>query len=230
MSLMVCEDEEKVRQYLVSSLGLDGTSIFQARGPEELWMQLEQHGEYIEILILDRLLGQVDSLRWIRSIKTKYPNLKILILSAIHTPEQKAEALDAGADDYVEKPFRLIELQARIRVLKRNRMTHLSSATEPSVIIQRKNLLVDRLKHQARVGNTLVDLSNKEYNVLITLLLHPGRVYSRYQLLDIVWSMHFDVESNVVEVTIKNLRRKLEQAKCEVLIESRRNVGYWIEE
>ena len=92
-----------------------------------------------------------------------------------------------------------------------------------------RDLTVNALDHKVSVENKPLDLSNKEYLLLLTLIQHPGRVYNKFQLLDKVWDTQFDIESNVVEVTIKNLRKKLQGAGSKTEILSRRNIGYWIE-
>jgi DNA-binding response OmpR family regulator len=227
MVISICEDEEKVRSYISSSFKLDGYSVIETSSLSELIDTLSINKE-IKLLILDRLIGNTDSSKYLKDILNIAPHIKILVLSAIDTPEQKAQVLDLGAHDYLSKPFRLIELQARVRALLRN--SHEISSPKPDLILELKNMKIDKLRHKVFINQKVIELSNKEYQLLLQLSEHPGRVYNRYQLLDIIWNSQHDVESNVVEVTIKNLRKKLTQANSEVTIESRRQVGYWIEE
>lgn len=228
--ILVCEDEEKVRSYLVDSLSISGQRVSSVSNLDELESFLKIYSSQVEVLILDRLLENQDSLKFIPTLKKIKSQLRILVLSALHSAEEKAEALDLGADDYVEKPFRLVELQARLRVLQRTKMSTSAEVNDAAIQLAVGDLKVDRIKHQVKNFDRVIELSNKEYNLLLTLATYPGRIYNRYQLLDIVWSMQFDVESNVVEVTIKNLRKKLADSGSQVKIESRRHVGYWIEE
>lgn len=228
--ILVCEDEEKVRSYLVDSLTACGQVVNAVSNLDELNTFLKVYSSQIDVLILDRLLENQDSLKFIPNLKKIKSQMRILVLSALHSAEEKAEALDLGADDYVEKPFRLVELQARLRVLQRSQAALASNQGESSFLLKIGDLYIDRIKHQVKTAERVVELSNKEYSLLLTLASHPGRIYNRYQLLDSVWSMQFDVESNVVEVTIKNLRKKLATSGSQLVIESRRHVGYWIEE
>jgi len=230
MVISICEDEEKVRTYISNSFKLDGYSVVETSGISELIDLLSIH-KGIRLLILDRLIGNTDSAKFLKQIFNVAPHVKVLVLSAIDTPEQKAQVLDLGAHDYLSKPFRLIELQARVRALLRNSPeTSQLMTTRSDLVVELKNMKIDKLKHKVFINQKAIELSNKEYQLLLQFCEHPGRVYNRYQLLDIIWNAQHDVESNVVEVTIKNLRKKLAQASSEVVIESRRQVGYWIEE
>lgn len=227
MMIAICEDEEKVRTYILGSFQLEGYSVIETASVPELITTLTIN-KNIELLILDRLVENLDSAKFIKNILELAPQIKILILSAIDTPEQKANLLDLGADDYLSKPFSLVELHARVRsLIKKSRESKFDN--ELISCIEIKNLKVDRIKHNVSVNLKSLDLSNKEYQLLILFCEHPGRIYNKYQLLDMVWCSQFDIESNVVEVTIKNLRKKLTAANSEVTIESRRQVGYWIE-
>jgi DNA-binding response OmpR family regulator len=228
MAILVCEDETKVRSFIVNSFRTEGYPVFESSNLEDL-LQVLRIESQVKVLILDRLLGNQDSSFHISEIKNLSPKLQILVLSAIDTPEQKAKILDLGAHDYLSKPFRLVELQARVRALVRRFQIN-PSEPQNTLILEYKDIRIDKLKHRTYKNNSIIDLSNKEYQLLLTMIDHPGRVYNKYQLLDTVWSSQFDIESNVVEVTIKNLRKKLISSGSEVTIESRRQVGYWIEE
>jgi two-component system OmpR family response regulator len=224
MEILVVEDELRVRKFLEDALRSEGHTIFSCTSVDEVesWLALQEYTP--DLAILDRMLGDRDGITLIRPIKQRHPDCKILILSAIGIAEDKAQALDLGADDYLSKPFSLAELSARLRALQRRNQ---SSANPTSIVLS--NLTVDLKTQLARTETTKLDLSKKEFQVLITLATHPTRVFTKYQLLDRVWDQQADIESNIVEVTIKNLRRKLEAAKSKAVILSKRNVGYWIE-
>ncbi|MCX7977809.1 MAG: response regulator transcription factor [Bdellovibrionaceae bacterium] len=226
MNILVAEDEPRLRRFLTQALGADNHQIFEASSRQELLSVLES-GSNVDLIILDRLLGASDTAQDIPAIRRSFPRTKILVLSAIDSPEQKAEALDSGAHDYMSKPFSLVELQARIRNLFR---ASESQESQHSWILEKGNVRVDQIKHRVTVSGDPLALSNKEYNVLITLMKHPGRIYNKYQLLDAAWPNQLEVESNVVEVTIKNLRKKLLSAQASVVIQSQRGLGYWVEE
>lgn len=227
MTIVLVEDESRVLTFLSEALRKEGHVVHPCETYESAVEALNGLGEGVDLLIMDRLLGRTDAISLIPLARTKCPNAKILVLSTINSPEQKAAALDLGADDYLGKPFQLVELSARVRSLSR-RPTAESARGEKFIFVA-KDLQVNALEHKVTVSGKTVDLSNKEYLVLLTLIQHPGRVFNKFQLLDKVWDVQFDVESNVVEVTIKNLRRKLEGAGSQAEILSRRNIGYWIE-
>ena len=178
----------------------------------------------LDLAIFDRMLSGDDSLNYLKAFKKSFPQCKVLILSAINNSEQKALALDSGADDYLSKPYSLVELSARLRALSRR-----NGEASNVAVRQVANLTIDVLSHEIHIDARRLDLSNKEYKVLACLIQKPGQVFSRFQLLDRVWDIQSDLESNVVEATILHLRKKLDAAGARLKLCSKRNVGYWIE-
>jgi two-component system OmpR family response regulator len=227
MTIVLVEDESRVLSFLTEALRKEGHVVHPAETFEAAVDLITSLGSQLELLIMDRLLGRTDGIPLIPLTRGKCTGAKILVLSTINSPEQKAAALDLGADDYLGKPFQLVELSARVRSLSRR--TPSEGASGERHVFTVGDIQLNALEHKALVGGKAVDLSNKEYLVLFTLIQHPGRVYNKFQLLDKVWDVQFDVESNVVEVTIKNLRRKLTTAGSKTEILSRRNIGYWLE-
>jgi two-component system copper resistance phosphate regulon response regulator CusR len=225
MTIIVVEDETRVLNFLTEALRKEGHTVHPCSTFQEATDTISAVGPSADLLIMDRLLDRIDAIGLIPLARDKCKGAKILVLSTINEPAQKAAALDLGADDYLGKPFQLIELSARIRSLGRRATQEPQTKTLFSV----GDLQLNALEHKAMVGTKSLDLSNKEYFLLFTLIQHPGRVFNKFQLLDRVWDAQFDVESNVVEVTVKNLRRKLEAAGSKTEILSRRNIGYWIE-
>lgn len=227
MGVVIIEDEKRVLSFLVEALRKEGYSVHGADTYELAEQTLSGLGEDVEVIVMDRLLHRTDAISLISKAKRLCPNCRILVLSAINDPTQKAAALDLGADDYLGKPFSLVELSARVRSLHR-RAGEAKPKADPYVF-SAKDLQVNALEHKVTVGGKALDLSNKEYLLLLALIQHPGRVHNKFQLLDKVWDAQYDVESNVVEATVKNLRKKLAQAQAQAEILSRRNIGYWIE-
>lgn len=225
MNIVVIEDEARVLCFLSEALKKEGHTVHPCATFHEAIETLGALNDEVDLVIMDRLLDRVDAISIIPVVKQNCRKARILVLSTINSPAQKAAALDLGADDYLGKPFQLIELSARIRSLSRRNQEPLAAKTVLSV----GDLRVDTIGHRVSVNGKLIDLANKEYLVLTTLMENPGRVFNKFQLLDRVWNTQFDVESNVVEVTIKNLRRKLEIGGSKTEILSRRNIGYWIE-
>jgi DNA-binding response OmpR family regulator len=179
------------------------------------------------VVILDRMLGRADGATLIPKLKSRYPEAGILILSSLDMPSEKARIIDMGADEYVSKPFSLDELTARLRLVVRR--SHGSASVAESTVRVLANLNLDLRTQNVAVGSSKLDLTRKEFQLLTLLMDSPGRVFNRFQILDRVWEIERVSESNVVETTIKNLRRKLEDSGALVTIESKRNQGYWIE-
>ena len=224
MRILVVEDEARVAKFLEESFKREGHEIALCRTYDETSDFVQGAIDPVEAVVMDRLLHGKDSITLLKPMRERFPEARILVLSAINTSEEKATALDLGADDYLAKPFSLVELSARLRALSRR-----GGGRPEGAIVQVGNLSVDPLSHIVSAGGQRLDLSNKEYLLFYTLAKSPGRVFNKFQLLDRVWDRQFDIESNVVEVTMKNLRRKLELASATAKILSKRNIGYWVE-
>lgn len=228
MQILLAEDDERVAKFLREALKADGHEVFFCRNLKELTDAVQSSPLDFEIAILDRMFrGGDDSLSVLDKIREARPSLKILILSAINSAEEKAKALDKGADDYLAKPYSLVELTARLRVLSRRQSEkHTGEATR----MQLGNANLDLAEHHVHVGGKRLEFSSKEFQLFSCLMRSPGRVFNKFQLLDRIWNVQSDIESNVVEATVRNVRRKLEDAGATVELKSRRNLGYWIEE
>lgn len=225
MHILLVEDDTRVSDYLIQALAKAGYTVDHCRNRVELDAHLASHLiEPPQIILLDRMLGPDDGALMIKQLKSRFPDTKVVILSALDLPTEKARVLDLGADEYLAKPFSLEELTARLRLVSRRS----SEARDPEIKVL-GNLVVNLKTQNAAVGPEKLDLTRKELQLLTLLLDQPGRVYNRLQILDRVWEVERLVESNVVETTIKNLRRKLADKNCNAKIESRRNIGYWIE-
>ncbi len=221
MNLLVVEDESSLNKFLSSSFSNEGYNVRSVSTMDGLNQVLTDSNYQPQAIILDRLIGGTDSADHVPTIKGRFKNSKIIVLSAIGGPTEKSKVLDVGADDYVSKPFSIEELSARLRAVLR------STSSEPEQTYG--NLTLNLFNHSIEVDGKTLELSKKEYQLLIALLRTPTKVFNRYQLLSMIWNIQADVESNVVEVTIKNLRKKLEAIGASVQILSKRNVGYWIE-
>lgn len=224
MHLLLVEDDPRLSEYLREALGREGHTLDVCTTVEEVRTHLAlQSAEPPAVVILDRMLGRFDGASVIPQLKARFPDAGILILSSLDMPSEKARLIDEGADEYVSKPFSLDELSARLRLVARRSPTAVSSVRALG------NLSLDLKTQNAAVGPVKLDLTRKEFQLLSLLMDSPGRVYNRFQILDRVWEVERTTESNVVETAIKNLRRKLEEAKSNARIESKRNIGYWIE-
>jgi len=227
--VLLAEDEKRVAAFLMESLSAEGYSVTHCSNFAALKDQIEFGFESIDIAIFDRMLGREDSLDLIVAFKNKFPKAALLVLSAINSPEEKARSLDLGADDYLAKPYSLKELSARLRALKRRSAEGNEKSPRNQYLLNLKNATLNLLNHEMHINGKRVDLTAKEFKLFQCLSSHPGRVFNKFQILDQVWNTQLDLESNVVEATVRNLRRKLELAGAEFEISSRRNVGYWVE-
>ncbi len=228
MQLLLIEDDLRLSEYLTQALGREGYRVEVCASLDEADAYFLSHSEAPAVVILDRMLGRQDGASLIPKIKNHFPLTGVLVLSSLDMPSEKARIIDSGADEYLSKPFSLEELTARLRLVVRRASQSASTSIETGVRLL-GNLSLDLKTQNAAVGSTKLDLTRKEFQVLSLLMDHPGRVFNRFQILDRVWEIERNIESNVVESTIKTLRRKLEKIQCTARIESKRNIGYWVE-
>lgn len=223
MNILIVEDDAKVGSFLRENLIKDNNIVELITTISELEEHLASKSVAPEVIILDRLIDNSDTKNYLKKIKNRFQESRILYLSALNTPSEKAALLDEGADDYLGKPFSLVELEARVRSLGRRR------EDKQNFYLNIGDIIIDLKLRSARCGDHKIDLSNKEYTLFINFAQNENKVFSKYQLLDIIWETNLDIESNVLEVTIMNLRKKLDEGKSSVKIQSKRNVGYWLE-
>jgi DNA-binding response OmpR family regulator len=226
MKILVLEDDPRVSHFLEEALKAESHQVMTCATLSELSDFIHSANHDVDVAVFDRMIQHEDSLNSLRAFRTSCPQARILMLSAINTPQEKARALDMGADDYLGKPYSFQELSARIRALGR-RVGEVSP--QNTHLIQCGELLIDTLKQSVTVAGQKLELSAKEFRLLVCLCRRVGQVFNRFQLLDHVWDVQADIESNVVESTVRNLRRKLEEMNATVKILSKRNTGYWIE-
>jgi len=215
MRIVVVEDEPDLRRFLATGLEAEGWSVTAtADGPTGVRAALD---EDVNCVVLDLMLPGLGGEEVLRRIRSSRPSLPVIVLTARDGVTDRVRTLDAGADDYVVKPFSLSELAARIRA--RLRSPEQSSGSLLTV----GGVALDLYTRRARSGDTEVRLTNREYQLLETFMRHPEQVLSQQQLLDHVWSQQFEsATSNVVEVAVRSLRRKL----GEHVIETVRGAGY----
>lgn len=223
MSLvLLVEDEEKIREKIASNLVKEGHAVETiSEGAQFSFEKVSSLQP--SIMVLDRLLGNMDSLEKVPEIKARLPELYILVLSAIDSPIEKARALELGADDYLSKPFVMTELMARVKALQRRQQTR-----RPGYIdIGQARLDLDSRTLTFR--NHREHLPNKEFGVLRLLASEPGQVFSKQQFLEQVWEAAVDIDSNAVETTITSLRRRLADIGSGITVKNMRNAGYRLE-
>jgi DNA-binding response OmpR family regulator len=216
MRLLVVEDETRIRSFLARALEAEGFEVDEVEDGERGLEAALAH-DY-ELVILDLLLPGRDGLDVLREIHQHRPELPVLILSARTELATKLRSFELGAADYMAKPFSLDELFARVRV-----QTRLRYGTESDTTLRLGRLALDISRRQARIGDKVTNLTDREFQLLHFLMLHPGEVVSRQRLLSAVWGFDFDPRSNVVDVCVRRLRRQLGP---DAPIETVRNAGY----
>jgi len=219
MKILVVEDDRKVAGFIEQGLREEGYAVDVAPDGEEATMLA--HVYDYDVIVLDVMMPKKNGLQVAAELRREGRATPILMLTARDATEDVVRGLDVGADDYLAKPFKFEELLARVRALVRRGG---STRTE---LMSYGPIELDRLKHKARVKGAVVNLSPKEFHLLEHLLLKPEQVVRRTELLEKVWDMHFDPESNVVDVHVGNLRRKLAKAaNGESLLQTVRGVGF----
>ena len=218
MKVLVVEDDRKVAGFIEQGLKEEGYVVDVAPDGEEATMLA--HVYDYDVILLDVVLPKKNGFQVATELRREGRNTPILMLTSRDAVEDVVRGLDAGADDYLAKPFRFEELLARMRALVRR------GGAERLEILRFGDISMDRLRHQVQVRDVPLDLTAKEFQLLEYFLLHPEEVVRRTVLLEKVWDMHFDPESNVVDVHVGNLRRKLLHLTDAQRIETVRGVGF----
>ncbi len=216
MRILVIEDEPRIQAFLVRGLEAEGyVAVAAESGPKGLTLAVAAAWD---LVVLDLLLPGLSGLQVLRELHRERPELPVVILSARSDVETKLRGFELGASDYLAKPFSLEELLARIRVQLRR-----TARLEDEHVLHAGRLVLDLARRQARMGELVTDLSDREFRLLHHLLLHAGEVLSRERLLAEVWGYDFDPGSNVVDVCVRRLRQKLGP---DAPIETIRHAGY----
>lgn len=221
MRVLIVEDERKIAAYVKRGLEEQGYAVDAAyTGLEALdWAGTVE----FDLIILDILLPELDGIEVCRRLRQRGNRAPVLMLTARDAIDDRVAGLDAGADDYLVKPFAMRELLARLRALSRR------TADAPKIPLLRVgDLELDTLTHRAQRGGQTVELTTKEYAVLECLMRHPEQVLTRTSIAEQVWNYDVFNQSNVVDVYIRNLRRKLDDPFETKLIRTVRGTGYRI--
>lgn len=219
MRILVVEDEAGIANFVRQGLTEAGYAVDVAGDGKE-GLAFARSAEY-DALVLDIMLPCMDGLELLQELRRAGMKTPVLLLTARDTVEDRVDGLDAGADDYLIKPFAFPELLARIRALLRR------PPLQRGTVLTVGDLEMDTAARHVRRSGRLIDLSPREYAVLEYLMRHPGRVLTRTQIGEHVWNFDFYNESNVVDVYIGYLRRKIDR-QGDPLIQTIRGVGYCI--
>jgi two-component system copper resistance phosphate regulon response regulator CusR len=218
MKILLVEDDRKVAGFIEQGLREEGYVVDLARDGDEATTMA--HVNDYDAILLDVVLPKKNGFQIAAELRREGRTAPILMLTSRDATEDVVRGLDAGADDYLSKPFQFDELVARIRALLRR------GGAERLDVLRYGPIALDRLRHVVAVNDQRLDLTPKEFQLLEYFLLRPEEVVRRTTLLEKVWDMHFDPDSNVVDVHVGNLRRKLIQAAGEPLVATVRGVGF----
>lgn len=220
MRILIVEDDEKMAQSLKRSLEMEGYAVDWINDGVKAEQRITLYQNEYDLVVLDLMLPSVSGLDICRSIRGKNISVPILILTARDMVEDKVALLESGADDYLVKPFSLEELMARIKALLRR-------PTEAiPIVVKIGNLELDTKTRRVHLGKRQLELTAKEYALLEYLMRHPDQVLDREQISEHLWGFEFDSFSNVVDVHVKNLRKKLNGKRKADVIETVRGMGY----
>ncbi|EFH81337.1 response regulator transcription factor [Ktedonobacter racemifer] len=223
MHILVVEDEKKLAHLLRRVLQEESHTVNLAYDGLS-GLELAESGTY-DAVVLDVMLPELDGFEICRRMRTDNVMSPVLMLTARGSVEDRVAGLNVGADDYLPKPFAMEELLARVNALLRRRDRTFEVATQ----LRADDLILDLVRHEARRGERVIELTAKEFALLEYLMRHPGQALTRTQITDAVWRYDLEALSNVVDIYIHYLRDKIDQGFTRPLIKTVRGIGYKLE-
>jgi len=218
VNILLVEDEDRLASFIVKGLIAEGHQVERAATAAE-GAGLAVAYDF-DLVLLDLVLPDAHGSTVLVAVRRVHPDTPVIVLSALGETDDKVEMLDLGANDYLVKPFAFAELSARIRAAGR-------LGQQQSRILAAGDLTLDtRTRVASRGASISVSLPSREYALLEYLMRHPGQVLTRQQILDAVWGINFDTDSNIVDVYVRYLRRKLDTGEAPSAIETVRGAGY----
>jgi heavy metal response regulator len=222
MRILIVEDEKKVAAFIKKGLEEETYAVDVAYdGEEGLYLGLENQ---YDLVILDLMLPVIDGLEVLSRLRGNKVDTPILLLTAKDSVEDKVTGLNTGADDYLTKPFAFSELLARIRVLLRR------GKAETKTVLQVDGLTLDLVSHKVNRNGEEIELTGKEYSLLEYFMRNQGKVLTRTMIAEHVWDYNFDTFTNVIDVYVNHLRKKIDKSYPDKLLHTLRGVGYIMKE
>jgi heavy metal response regulator len=222
MRILIVEDEKKVAAFIKKGLEEETYAVDVAYdGEEGLFLGLENQ---YDLIILDLMLPAIDGLEVLSRLRGNKVDTPILLLTAKDSVEDKVTGLNTGADDYLTKPFAFSELLARIRVLLRR------GKAETKTVLQIDGLTLDLVSHKVNRDGEEIELTGKEYSLLEYFMRNQGKVLTRTMIAEHVWDYNFDTFTNVIDVYVNHLRKKIDKSYPDKLLHTLRGVGYIMKE
>jgi heavy metal response regulator len=222
MRILIVEDEKKVAGFIKKGLEEETYAVDIAPDGEE-GLLLGEQNQY-DLIILDLMLPKINGLEVLSTLRARKIETPILLLTAKDSVEDKVTGLNLGADDYLTKPFAFSELLARIRVLLRR------GKTEVKTTLEIADLTLDLVSHKVKRQNQEIELTGKEYSLLEYFLRNQGKVLTRTMIAEHVWDYNFDTFTNVIDVYVNHLRKKIDKNYSQKLLHTLRGVGYIMKE
>ena len=224
MKLLVIEDDKTTRDYIKKGFQELGDIVdCTENGPDGLFFATSN--EY-DVIILDRMLPKMDGLALLSALRAASITTPVIILSALGHVDERIKGLKAGSDDYLSKPFSFQELQVRANILVHRQQQNNDPSFGPTTELVIDDLIMDLVGHKVTRSGTELKIQPKEFQLLRYLLEHQGQVISRTLLFESVWDYHFDPKTNVIDVHVAKLRKKLEENGQSQLIHTVRGAGY----
>ncbi len=220
MNVLLVEDDRDVGDYISSELVAAGHACVTKYNGED-GLREARCGGY-DVLVVDRMLPVMDGLTLIKTLRNGGFNGPILVLSALGEVDDRVQGLHSGADDYLVKPFSMVELLARLEILSRRASAPTTATTSYTV----EDLHMDLLNQQVSRQGVALNLQPREYKLLEYLMRHAGQVVTRAMLLEHVWGYHFDPQTNVIDVHVSRLRQKIDKGFTPALLATVRGAGY----
>jgi len=222
VKVLVVEDDRKLGGFLRKGLEAQGFVVdLSDHGDEGFTLATTRS---YDALVLDIMLPGRDGLSIVRNLRERHADVPVILLTARSALNERLDGLNTGADDYLVKPFYIEELAARLHALMRR------ASGQPKPRLQHSDLTVDLITREVRRGAEVIELTAREFALLTYLLRSPGRTFTRAQICEHVWNYHFDPGTNVVDVYVQHLRKKLGNVSGRPVIETVRSVGYRIAE